>query len=170
MLYELTGVKTGVRRWRSWTVVLAIAGVLGLGMGAPGLAQRAAGESSMVTLAQLRDRFRPLLIFAPTAQDARLLEQVRVVNEHPQEAADRQLVTVAVAEQGEVPAGRRLAEADVAEARRRFHVGAGEFAVVLVGKDGGEKLRAAKPFSFEKVRDVIDAMPMRRDEMKGQGK
>jgi len=147
-----------------------VAGAIGLGMAVSTWAQKRVDRPEMVTLAQMRGRFRPLLIFAPTAQDARLLEQVRLVNEHAEEAAERQLVTVTVAEHGEFLAGRRLAEADVAEARRRFHVGAGEFAVVLVGKDGGEKLRAAKPFSFETLRDGIDAMPMRRGEMKGQGK
>jgi hypothetical protein len=144
-----------------WVVGLVLAMVVS----SPG--QKGVGVSTTVTLSEMRDRVRPLLIFAPTANDARLLEQVRVVSEHAKEAADRQLVTVAVAEDGNSQAGHRLADADVAEARRRFHVRPGEFAVVLVGKDGGEKLRAAKPFSFDTLRDAIDAMPMRREEMKG---
>jgi hypothetical protein len=120
----------------------------------------------------MRDRARPLLIFAPAADDARLLEQVRLVSAHGAEAAERDLVLVAVAapEHGSFPAGQRLADGDVAGARRRFHVGQGEFVVVLVGKDGGEKLRSGTPISFERLRETIDAMPMRREEMKAKGR
>lgn len=149
---------------KGWAALLLVCGM----MGSTGVAQKDPGVSPEVTLAQLRERFRSLLVFAPTGQDARLLEQVRIVSDHAKEAADRQLVTVFVG-QGSSPAGHRLAAGDVAEARRRFHVGSGEFAVVLVGKDGGEKLRSEKPITFERLRDVIDAMPMRREEMKGQG-
>jgi hypothetical protein len=124
--------------------------------------------SAPVTLAQMRDRLRPLLIFAPVPNDPRLLDEVRMVTEHAAEAADRDLVPVAVVEHGDPAASHRLADGDIAEARRRFHVGSGEFAVVLVGKDGGEKLRAGKPIPFARLRETIDAMPMRRDEMKAR--
>jgi rhomboid protease GluP len=127
-------------------------------------------DSPAMTLAGMRDRLRPLLIFAPQANDARLLEQVRIVSEYADEAADRDLVTVVVTEDGSLPAGRRLADGDVAEARRRFHMKAGEFRVVLVGKDGGEKLRAGKPIPFSRLRETIDAMPMRQEEMKRHGR
>lgn len=42
------------------------------------------------------------------------------------------------------------------------------FSVVLIGKDGGEKLRRAIPLSPEELFAVVDAMPMRRAEMRGQ--
>lgn len=57
---------------------------------------------------------------------------------------------------------------DGAEARilrRRFGV-AGAFGVVLVGRDGGIKLTAARPVSAATLAATIDAMPMRRDEMR----
>ncbi len=141
---------------------------IGMAMAASALAQSVATAAATVTLAQMRDRQRPLLIFAPAANDPRLLEEGRIVSEHAREAADRNLVTVAVVDHGDLLAGHRLAEGDVAEARRKFHVGSGEFAVVLVGKDGGEKLRAGEPIPFARLRETIDAMPMRREEMKAQ--
>lgn len=44
--------------------------------------------------------------------------------------------------------------------------GAKSFYVVLVGKDGGEKLRRATPLSPEELFAIVDAMPMRRAEMR----
>jgi hypothetical protein len=40
------------------------------------------------------------------------------------------------------------------------------FTVILVGKDGGDKLRSLKPLSIQKLYNTIDAMPMRQSEMK----
>jgi hypothetical protein len=39
------------------------------------------------------------------------------------------------------------------------------FAVLLVGKDGGVKLRSSRPVSAEDLFALIDTMPMRRREM-----
>lgn len=41
----------------------------------------------------------------------------------------------------------------------------GGFTVVLIGKDGGEKLRSHQPVTTKKLFDVVDAMPMRKEEM-----
>jgi hypothetical protein len=38
-----------------------------------------------------------------------------------------------------------------------------------VGRDGGEKLRSAEPVAPEELFDLVDAMPMRRREMRGKG-
>jgi hypothetical protein len=40
------------------------------------------------------------------------------------------------------------------------------FSVVLIGKDGGEKLRRATPLSPDELFAIVDAMPMRRAEMR----
>jgi hypothetical protein len=40
------------------------------------------------------------------------------------------------------------------------------FTIILVGKDGGDKLRSTKPLSLQKLYSIIDAMPMRKSEMK----
>ena len=41
-----------------------------------------------------------------------------------------------------------------------------DFTVVLVGKDGGEKYRSHRPLSTAELFALIDAMPMRRAEMR----
>ena len=52
------------------------------------------------------------------------------------------------------------------DARKRFGIGGETFAVVLVGKDGGEKFRSTEPVEPEDLFDRIDAMPMRRREVR----
>lgn len=46
--------------------------------------------------------------------------------------------------------------------------GAPRFMVTLIGKDGGEKLRREVPLVPEELFAVVDAMPMRRAEMKSK--
>ena len=43
------------------------------------------------------------------------------------------------------------------------------FTVVLIGKDGGEKFRDHQPISVQHLFGLIDAMPMRRAEIKKKG-
>ncbi len=45
-----------------------------------------------------------------------------------------------------------------------------DFTVILVGKDGSEKLRSQNLLTTEKLFALIDSMPMRRGEMRNQEK
>ena len=42
--------------------------------------------------------------------------------------------------------------------------------ILLVGKDGGVKLRSEEPVSIQRIFDLIDSMPMRRREMREKGR
>lgn len=53
--------------------------------------------------------------------------------------------------------------------RRRFNVATDDYAVVLVGKDGTEKRRDLAPVDADAIFETIDAMPMRRSEMREDG-
>jgi len=55
---------------------------------------------------------------------------------------------------------------EASAARAHFRVEGGSFAAVLVGRDGGEKHRSSEPIVPEKLFEIIDAMPMRRREMR----
>jgi hypothetical protein len=50
--------------------------------------------------------------------------------------------------------------------RSRFGATRAAFRVVLVGKDGGTKLAQSSPILPDALFGAIDAMPMRRDEMR----
>ncbi len=55
---------------------------------------------------------------------------------------------------------------DGAGLRDRFAADTDRYVAVLVGKDGFEKLRAGQPILNETLFATIDAMPMRRQEMR----
>ncbi len=129
------------------------------------------------TLASLVDTNRVLLVFAPSDQDSRFQQQLAFLHGHSAEMKDRDLVLVA----NLIHAGART-DADIMRtlpapyifdqeqlvSRHRFHVEQGDFTVVLLGKDGGEKLRSHAPVAMQKLDETIDAMPGRQDEMKKQ--
>lgn len=128
-----------------------------------------AQQIALVTLSLLKDQFRPLLIFAPRPDDPRLEIQIRTLQEHAAEAQDRDLAVIALPYGSPSPSRLQLTSADAEAARRRFGIAPGDFAVILLGKDGGEKLRSGKSLSMERLEETIDAMPMRQDEMKAKG-
>ena len=123
-------------------------------------------QTGLTTLADLRDRARPLLIFAARPDDPQLTIQLRTLQEHAAEAQDRQIVPVAIVYDNPSPSDAKLTPSEAEATRRRFGVAPGQFTVILIGKDGGEKLRATRPLSIAKLNRTIDAMPMRQEEMK----
>ena len=128
-----------------------------------------AQQSGLVTLRALKDQARPLLIFARKPDDPQLEIQVRTIEEHAAEAQERGLAVIALPFQSPSPSALQLTPAEAESARRRFGVAPGEFTVILIGKDGGVKLRSSKPISMNKLEETIDAMPMRQEEMTGKG-
>ena len=115
---------------------------------------------------------RPLYVFTPSISDSRAARQISALHENKAEAEERQLVLV-LEDQSQTLATLpedltlRLTrqDSDQAAARRRFKVSQGDFTVILVGKDGEEKLRSRQAIPFARLRKIIDGMPMRQQEM-----
>ena len=128
-----------------------------------------AQQIATVTLSQLRGQFRPVLIFAPRPNDPQLEIQVRTLQEHAAEAQDRDLAVIAVTYESPSPSRLQLTPRDGEAARRRYRIPPNDFAVILLGKDGGEKLRSGKPLSINTITATIDAMPMRQEEKRAKG-
>ncbi len=125
------------------------------------------GVTGQTTLAQLKDRARPLLIFAAKPDDPQLEIQIRTLKEHASAVQERDVVPVTVVYNNPEPAtAASFAPEEALAVRRRFNVPPDMFTVILIGKDGGEKLRSSKPLSMEKLNETIDSMPMRQEEMK----
>ncbi|MDQ3555900.1 MAG: DUF4174 domain-containing protein [Gemmatimonadota bacterium] len=110
-------------------------------------------------LHSFRWRNRPLLVFAPSAVDPRLAEQVQRVEAKRAGFEERDMVLLEITTGGE-------SRADGAALRERFRIKEDVFAVVLVGKDGTEKCRWTEPVEMRELWELIDAMPMRRREMR----
>ncbi len=116
----------------------------------------AAALAASPTLAQMRWERRVLILAAPSPQDPALAEQRRILGNWTEKRDERDLTIV------EVIGGQVRGAGDTAPAlRRKFALPAG-FTAILIGKDGGEKLRSAKPFPTALLEQTIDAMPMRR--------
>jgi len=108
------------------------------------------------TIAQMKWERRVLIVAAPSAEDASLAEQRRILGNWKAEGDTRDLSIVEV-----VGDQVRGASDPAATIRRKYRLPAA-FTAVLIGKDGGEKLRSAKPFPAAALEATIDAMPMRK--------
>lgn len=111
---------------------------------------------------------RPIVVFAPDETDSEYRRQMEIFAEHREGLAERRNVVYRVFEKGagEGPFGP-LERADVEHLRSRFEP-KGRFAVVLVGLDTTEKLRVTEPLSAEQLFETIDAMPMRKREIRDE--
>lgn len=125
----------------------------------------ARGQTSPTTLVALRDNFRPLLIFAGSPDDPSLLAQLHRLKDSAPDLHERQILVIAVPFHNPAPTDVSLSATDATDARRRFGIAPADFTVILLGKDGGEKLRSSKPIAPSKLRDTVDSMPMRQEEI-----
>jgi hypothetical protein len=123
------------------------------------------------TLRAMRNCYRALLVFAPALDNAQLVQEFNQLKAAGPELQHRDLLYVPVVPEGhnqpipvtKVPTAR-LSEDELAAMRHRFEVQDGDFLVVLIGKDGGEKLHSATPVSAEQLERLIDSMPRRKSE------
>jgi hypothetical protein len=109
---------------------------------------------------------RALVVFAPSASDARLVRMKSVIGGSRTSLLDRDLTVVYVVG-GELshdlgpPPG-----ISAGAVRTLYRASEGTFRVLLIGKDGGIKMDSPQPISASDLTAEIDRMPMRRDEMR----
>ena len=110
---------------------------------------------------------RIILIFAPSSESGAYKRQMREFEGQEDGIQDRDLILFELFEDGESRLGNTfLPERMGPRMSRRFDVGEGEFAIILIGKDGTVKLRSNNPVATSDLFRLIDAMPMRQDEMR----
>jgi len=95
---------------------------------------------------------RPVVVFGSEDSGA-FRQQLDIFNRASVGFRERDMVVVTVANRG----GRQ-------DLRRVYNVQPGEFEVLLIGKDGGVKLRSRDIVSPKELFRLVDAMPMRRQE------
>jgi hypothetical protein len=127
-------------------------------------------EAREFQLAEQQWEHRVLIVFAPEAGDARYQQQKAVWNDNFDEMFDRDMLFVPVfaATDSHTKKGA-VSENTRQTLRKRFNIGDDEFRVVLIGKDGGSKLRLERPASTSDLFPLIDSMPMRQREMRRGG-
>ncbi len=120
------------------------------------LAGGAKGIAAPDPLAAHRGTSRILVVAAPDERDPALVAQREALAAARPALRERDLVVVEAVGTG----------TEAAALRRRLGLPERGFRAVLVGKDGGPKLTATEPVAPERLFATIDAMPMRRDEMR----
>ncbi|MCB0933028.1 MAG: DUF4174 domain-containing protein [Mycobacterium sp.] len=109
---------------------------------------------------------RPLLLFAPTDNDPRLVATVRRIEASRCDFVDRDMVLGLIVTQGTSTLDGHVVDPDQKQRLfSEFGIGANSFSAVLIGKDGGEKLRVNDVPDLQAIYAVIDGMPMRGREM-----
>lgn len=123
-------------------------------------------------LNQFKWENRLLLLFAPQDNDLSFRALYREISAQPLEISDRHLVVFRILESGPSYMGKtRIEPRTAAILREKLAVPVGDFTCILIGKDGGVKLKQNAQIQLVDIFALIDAMPMRREEMrkKSQG-
>lgn len=92
---------------------------------------------------------RPIIVFAPSEKDADYVQQMAMLDKSKAELADRDVIVLS-----------DTSPADNGQLRLQLRPKG--FEIILVGKDGGIKLREKTPLSSETLLATIDRMPMRK--------
>jgi len=127
----------------------------------------AVAVASGADLAVYRWTHRPLLIFAPSTADTRYDVLNESISRLSLKIDDRDMIIFRIFDSGPSwAADKPLSTSGAASLRRQFGVGPGRFTVVLVGKDGGVKMSRQDDVDLQAIFNLIDGMPMRRQEMR----
>ena len=130
------------------------------------VSQHIMSEYETFDLSSLKWKRRPFLVFAPNENDPQWIVQRDRMDHRRDAMRDRDMARVEIFgdSNGRTKAGQ-FDKATVDELRTRFDVRSDRFCVVLVGKDGTEKMRSVVPVEMGNVFSRIDSMPMRKREM-----
>ncbi len=108
-------------------------------------------------LEDLRWIARPIVVFADTPLDPLFREQMALLAEREEALIDRDVVVIVDTDPDE--------ESDI---RRKLRPRG--FSIVLIGKDGGVKLRKPFPWDVRELTRTIDKMPLRQQEIRDGNK
>ena len=126
-----------------------------------------AGGQDKIRLKDYQWKNRLIIVFSPSPEDPgyRALEKEIAVQE--EEVIDRDLLVFHILETGEIKLGESSWQTGAGDyLRKRFSISPGTFTVLLIGKDGGVKLRRKGRVLLDEIFSLIDTMPMRQREMR----
>lgn len=109
-------------------------------------------SADMDDLSEFRWKKRPVLVFADSAEDPAFIAQMEFLHAREEELTARDIIVLTDTD----PAAR---------SPLRLSMRPRGFMLVLVGKDGGNKLRKPFPWDVREIIRSIDKMPMRKREI-----
>lgn len=117
-------------------------------------------------LTQFQWKNRLLLVFVTNENDPLFKKLRNEIIAHKAEVKNRDLVIFEVLEKGLSRMNTTYLDQEAVDSiRNRFAVPQSKFRVILIGKDGGVKLKLDDQVDLKKIFDLIDSMPMRKYEM-----
>lgn len=118
-------------------------------------------------LADYRWENRVVLIFGADEFHPKYKEQKSRFTDLHKEIEDRDLRIVTILNEGISKVDDQVITNESAhQLREQLKISDNQFSIILIGKDGGEKIRSKEILSAEDVFSVIDKMPMRQREMR----
>ena len=119
---------------------------------------------------QFKWKNRLLFLFALERNDPFFRDLKGEISDRKNEVDDRDLVVFEILEFG--PSTMNTTQMDpqtAASHRKHFDLPPKTFMLILLGKDGGIKLKRNDRVKLEEIFSLIDSMPMRKDEMRQKG-
>lgn len=110
---------------------------------------RPAGDSD---LSEFVWKKRPIVVFADTANDSAFVEQLELLSRRPEALIDRDVIVLTDTD-----------PAAMSPVRKKLRPSG--FMLVIIGKDGGVKLRKPLPWDVREISRSIDKMPIRKREI-----
>lgn len=109
--------------------------------------------ADMADLSEFRWKKRPVLVFADSEDDPAYIEQLELLGQRPEALLERDVIVLTDTN-------------PEARSPLRLKMRPRGFMLVLVGKDGGVKLRKPFPWDVREITRSIDKMPMRKREIR----
>jgi hypothetical protein len=127
----------------------------------------ATSETLSMDLTQFQRKNRMLFIFAQDGNHPLFKDLQSQVMAQKAEVDDRDLIVFEVPAQGTARMNDSTLDRKEADSiRNHFAITGDEFSLILVGKDGGIKLKRMDQVDLREVFELIDSMPMRQNEMR----
>lgn len=122
-------------------------------------------QATESSLEKYRGQNRPLLVFAPDEQHPAYQQTLEAVNDNRSGFIDRDMILISVFADAGMADDKPLSGSAAQSLYQRHEIEPGEFRILLIGKDGGVKLRSAETADMDEIFRLIDGMPMRQREM-----
>ena len=117
-------------------------------------------------LSDFRWKNRLILLFSPSEEHSSYQDQHSRFGVFENELEDRDLIIFHIFPNGGYFQSKRINQQTTQYLRQHFDIDVEQSTILLIGKDGGVKLRESMPVEPTQIFALIDTMPMRRNEMK----
>ena len=130
-----------------------------------GSSQNVQGDG--LDLSQFRWKNRLLLLFAPDRSHPPFGRLHQSLGTQKAETLERNLIIFEILESGSSDINSVFLDPTISQTlREKFEAASGEFMVILIGKDGGIKLKRRERTELKDIFGLIDSMPMRQEEVR----